>query len=774
MRIFKRAIQQVFILCTIISLLFYLTYPIQAQEELSISEFSLDFESNRLYDITSGPDGNIWFTISSSNKIGRITPGGVVSQFAVPSYNDFLSGITSGPDGNLWFTEFRANKIGRISPNGNITEFSLSTNLAPQDITKGPDGNLWFTSGNSNKVGRITTNGVITEFTFSSGVFSGASHITSGPDGNIWFTKSNENAITKITSNGTITNFPLPIENSHPFAITSGPDGNLWFTELVQNKIGKISPDGSIVEFPIPTSNSYPDHITAGPDGNIWFIESNAKKVGRITPNGEIEEFPLPDTSYGITSGSDGNLWFTEWYKIGRINLSNSPSPTPSPPNSPLPVPYFSQNAQPWGPSEYDHTKLLGVTGANTTMDRWGCAVTSAAMILNYHNIKEFQNGTSLNPGTLNEWLKDPKNNGYSYGYGKNGWYSYINWNAISKLTQQLYNGGKAPYKLEWQRRYPSSATTTLINNDLTTGNGLAKIPEILFVNNSSHFIVAKGIEDNTYLINDPEWNYSTLASFNNAYSQVDRYVPSQTNLSYITAVVNPDVELLITDSQGRKSGKIVQDGEVISYDEIPNVVYAFEAPISNPNEAGELEKLGTGVNSLLLPKPNNGNYTITTTSKNDTYYTLNISTFKNDGENIQKTIQGGLAAEVKENVTFDYSQTQPTEVMKEVTFDVLQSELKTFYAQNQITSKGMYSALGIKLELAERASKINKQPLGNKLAILGLKTFLVELKSTHKAKKITDFAYKTLYEDTNLLIKALQETSESTPTPTPDPGSGS
>ncbi len=53
-------------------------------------------------------------------------------------------GITAGPDGNMWFTELLGNKIGRITPGGTVTEFNLPTSgAAPASITGGPDGNLW-------------------------------------------------------------------------------------------------------------------------------------------------------------------------------------------------------------------------------------------------------------------------------------------------------------------------------------------------------------------------------------------------------------------------------------------------------------------------------------------------------------------------------------------------------------------------------------------------------------------------------------------------------
>jgi len=60
--------------------------------------------------------------------------------------------ITTGPDGNLWFTESNTNQIGKFSPaNNKITEYNVplsgTTNTNPDGIAVGPDGNLWFTEG---------------------------------------------------------------------------------------------------------------------------------------------------------------------------------------------------------------------------------------------------------------------------------------------------------------------------------------------------------------------------------------------------------------------------------------------------------------------------------------------------------------------------------------------------------------------------------------------------------------------------------------------------
>src|SRR5258707_5831487 len=100
-------------------------------------------------DITSGPDGNLWFTEASpgpnGNKIGRMSPSGAVTEFDITPHtpDSGPANITRGPDGALWFTEFFGNKIGRIATDGTITETIIATTISlPHCITKQPDNKL--------------------------------------------------------------------------------------------------------------------------------------------------------------------------------------------------------------------------------------------------------------------------------------------------------------------------------------------------------------------------------------------------------------------------------------------------------------------------------------------------------------------------------------------------------------------------------------------------------------------------------------------------------
>ncbi len=301
----------------------------EARAQITITEFPIPTANSRPYTIVPGPDGNLWFTESVGNKIGRITPAGVITEFPVPAAQSGPYGIAVGRDGNIWFTERFANQIGRFSlATGQFTEFRIPTdNSQPWDIALRRDGKLWFTEEDVNQIGRITMQGTITEFIPPSCCFP--TGIGTGIDGRMWFTLEIGDQIGRVEASGAMTMFTIPSIQVLPWDITPGPDGGVWFTELAGRAIGRISSAGNIVEYPIPGAFSGIAGLTTGPDGNLWFTENDTDHVGAIDTSGAL--LHLLDTAPGarplsITPGPDGNLWFTEadTNAIGRVNL---PSP---------------------------------------------------------------------------------------------------------------------------------------------------------------------------------------------------------------------------------------------------------------------------------------------------------------------------------------------------------------------------------------------------------------------------------------------------------------
>jgi virginiamycin B lyase len=264
------------------------------QSGATINEYSIPTPNSGSSNITTGVDGNFWFTETNGNKIGQLTIDGVFKEFPLSTSNSQPFGIASGPDTRLWFTEQGTNKIGAITIDGTITEFSIPTaNSKPTGIATGSDDALWFTENTANKIGRITTSGTVTEFAIPT-ANSGALFIVQGPDSNMWFTENTASKIGRITPAGAISEFATPTANSGPQGITAAFDGNIWFTEKPVDKIGVATTAGSITEIPL-FAGSDPARIAAATDGSVLITEQAPGKILKITPSAASSEIMPSD-----------------------------------------------------------------------------------------------------------------------------------------------------------------------------------------------------------------------------------------------------------------------------------------------------------------------------------------------------------------------------------------------------------------------------------------------------------------------------------------------
>jgi virginiamycin B lyase len=315
--------------------------------------------------VTSGPDGNLWFIggsggppNGSTEVVGRITPSGQIKLYNLPGNpGESFDGIAAGPDGNIWFTEAAADKIGRLAPGtGRIDVFSvpLSPLLSAQrntqttDIVAGPDGNVWFNvdqiAGESvmpdGYVGRITPTGAIKLFAVPGG--GQPEGIQVGADGNLWsriavsqdssscgaipgYTPSAE--VVRVTPAGGVT---LLGEDSTQFAGYSvGPDGNYWWMTAT-GMMRRTTPSGQVKDFPAFTRLGFwdPAHFVFGPDNNIWYVDGSS--IDRMTLAGDVTLYHAPGGNSGatsITAGPDGRLWFAEG-DSGAATIGAFPPPT--------------------------------------------------------------------------------------------------------------------------------------------------------------------------------------------------------------------------------------------------------------------------------------------------------------------------------------------------------------------------------------------------------------------------------------------------------------
>ena len=277
---------------------------VRATTKGSFTEFPLPIGDVPSH-ITVGPDGALWFTVNDFNfkgspqdKIGRMTTSGQLTEFPVPctqatGVGCSLQGITSGPDGNLWFTS-SLNGFGRITPSGDITLFNGPTGL---NIISGPDGNLWYIDPTNPGIVRVTPTGSYQEYAFPV-FFPGRLNIdvgiTAGPGGKIWL--SGDLAIGSLDP-GTlqVRVYPIPYVTDTSEIVDAG-DGTLAI--IGSNSIARLDPaTGISTEYPTPTFVSRAFGLVAVKEREVWFTENNVDQIGHLMLPVKVIGVPPPPTT---------------------------------------------------------------------------------------------------------------------------------------------------------------------------------------------------------------------------------------------------------------------------------------------------------------------------------------------------------------------------------------------------------------------------------------------------------------------------------------------
>lgn len=300
--------------------------------------------------IATGSDGNLYIsgngvtatgTTGAAATIEVMSPLGIANPLTVPFAGAQVGDLTSGPDGNIWYVDTGTKAIGQLEINERVFVETSFSNLTPASITAAPDNTTYFTETTGTMIGRIATDG--SSQIFTQGIASGAGiqKITGGPNGNVWFTEAGVNRIGEITPAGRIFEFGSGISpGAGLFDIKTGVDGNLWFTESKTGFIGRITPAGVVTEFHVGLNpKNGPFVLTPAPDGSMWFAETSANqqngahgsnRIGRITLAGQVSEFvaDLPNLGFpasvaAITRGPSNTVWFvqTEADLAGELTL---------------------------------------------------------------------------------------------------------------------------------------------------------------------------------------------------------------------------------------------------------------------------------------------------------------------------------------------------------------------------------------------------------------------------------------------------------------------
>jgi streptogramin lyase len=287
--------------------------------------------------ITVGPDGNLWYA-RLRGRIGRVTPAGAITEFTVPAPAQggpsFLGEITSGPDGALWFIEHQGGRVGRVTTSGSFTMHANPGADQPMDIVTGPDGRIWFTDRAAHRIGAITPQGAIQIYPD----VPQADEIVVAADGNLWV--AGNDSLWRVTSTGIRTEFPLGAKKN-PSDLAPGPDGRLWFTQYPDNLGAAHSSVGALTLDDVPTgefTSLTPTRILdtrtgLGRDGVGAPLGSGAAIDVQVTgrggvPSSGVAAVVLNATVTGASAGSFLSIWPAGVPQPAVSNLNYGPGDT--------------------------------------------------------------------------------------------------------------------------------------------------------------------------------------------------------------------------------------------------------------------------------------------------------------------------------------------------------------------------------------------------------------------------------------------------------------
>ncbi len=257
---------------------------------------------------------------AGSKRVGESTPVQAVqsqgmTSWPVPTPDAGLMVPAVGPDGRIWISEMTSNKLAVLDPATNTyTEYRPSLPTAgTMGIVVDRSGLVWLAQGATGSIGRFDPRSGDYRVFATPTINSSPSGIALDKQGRIWFTELGRQRIGVFDpASATFQEYPLPNAHSTPYWLDVGPDGRVWFTDLSVAEVGVLTPgSGHIDLFPVPGAQGTTG-IDVAPDGTVWFgVHGRPNALGHLDPaSGQISTVPVPSGDiYGISVDRGGAVW---------------------------------------------------------------------------------------------------------------------------------------------------------------------------------------------------------------------------------------------------------------------------------------------------------------------------------------------------------------------------------------------------------------------------------------------------------------------------------
>ena len=268
-------------------------------------------------DPAPGPDGNVYITVMSGNKIARFdTRAHTFKEWTMPQ-GTRPHGLVVDHQGMVWMTGNGNGTISKLDPaSGKVVAYPTSSGgSGPHTLVFSDDqSTIWFTMQSGDKIGRLDTqSGKITEYKSSGGPYG----IALDKSGKVWWCRMGDDKLGRLDpKSGQMSELDTG-RGSRPRRMAASPDGSLWVTFYGNGKLAKVDPAAIKVvkEYALPAGgNGGPYAVTVDGGGIVWVNEISTDTVARFDPATEqTRVVKLPSSNVGIRKMSvdaSGRLWY--------------------------------------------------------------------------------------------------------------------------------------------------------------------------------------------------------------------------------------------------------------------------------------------------------------------------------------------------------------------------------------------------------------------------------------------------------------------------------
>ncbi len=291
---------------------------------------------SRPHDPLATPDGKIWWTGQSANKLGRVDPRtGEMEEFPLKSPLAGPHGLVNDKFGNIWYAGNWGAHLGKVDPKtGEVTEYKMPDPKARDPHTPlfdKDEKNLWFTLQQANMVGRMNMESGEIKLVTMPLARSQPYGMVFDSKGTVFFEEFGGPRLASLDPvTMQLTEYQLPNADTRPRRLAITSDDVLWYTDYSRGYLGSFDPKtGKAREWPSPSGpRTQPYGITVLKD-IVWYVEGNAKPnlLVRFDPKSEVfQSWEIP-TGGGVVRNmmptADGRGLVIAESGVNRIGLVN-------------------------------------------------------------------------------------------------------------------------------------------------------------------------------------------------------------------------------------------------------------------------------------------------------------------------------------------------------------------------------------------------------------------------------------------------------------------